>query len=207
MPEDEQHRHRQQNDQPSCRAGRQPGGPARHADRKDRRGRQRRQHPADRRETGYQRPRQPHEQRRDAGRPPRRERHAEHRRHPLAAAKVEPQREQMPAERGKARDRGDVFVVCEMPGKQNRDRPLAAVEEQRRRRQPLAPGPQHVGRADIARPDRPQVARPEGPRQQQPKRDRAQDITDQRADDRGRGHGRVVARPFAVVIPAHTVTG
>ena len=69
---------------------------------------------------------------------------------------------------------------------QHRDRALAAIEQQRRRGQPLAAGAQHVGRADIARSDRAQIARAGQPRQQHAERDRAEQIAGQQRQQRRR---------------------
>ena len=69
-------------------------------------------------------------------------------------------------------------------GGQHRRGALGRVEQQGRRRQPLAAGPQHVGRADIARADRADVAEPGDPGQHQPERDRAQHIAEHKAEYR-----------------------
>jgi hypothetical protein len=82
---------------------------------------------------------------------------------------------------------------------QHRRRALAHVEQQRRRRQPLAAGAQHVGGADIARSDRAQITRAGKPREKQAERDRAEEIgpkqhqrrSDPRLDDQ-------LWRPFPV---------
>jgi hypothetical protein len=91
------------------------------------------------------------------------------RRHALAAANFSQTGKQCPsnrAQRRHARERSGQPA----PGQQHRRQPLAQVEQQRCRGQPLAPGAQHVGRADVARTDRAQVARPEQPRQDQAER-------------------------------------
>jgi hypothetical protein len=64
-----------------------------------------------------------------------------------------------------------------MAREQHRDRTLRAVEDQRRRCEPLAPGAQHIGRADIARPDLPQIARAEQARQDDTKGNRTEQIS------------------------------
>ena len=56
---------------------------------------------------------------------------------------------------------------------------LGQVEQQRRRRQPLAPGAQHVGRADVARADLRGCRPRRPPGQQQPERDRAEQVAEQ----------------------------
>jgi len=55
------------------------------------------------------------------------------------------------------------------PREADRRRALGQVEQQRRRREPLATGAQDVGRADIARSDLTDIARAAQPRQQQTK--------------------------------------
>src|SRR5262249_3787662 len=62
---------------------------------------------------------------------------------------------------------------------------LAAVEQERRRRQPLAAGAQHIGGADIARADLTDVAEARRPGQQQAEGDGAQEIAQHRAEIRG----------------------
>ena len=66
------------------------------------------------------------------------------------------------------------------PGQQHRNGPLGPVQQQRQRRGFFVAGAQHIGRADIARPDIAQVAQPHQPRQQHAKSDGADDIARQR---------------------------
>ena len=60
----------------------------------------------------------------------------------------------------------------------DRKRSLQAVEQKRRGREILATGPQHVGRADVARPDGADVGGAGQPRQQQAERDRAEEVAE-----------------------------
>ena len=64
-----------------------------------------------------------------------------------------------------------------LPRQHHRHRAFRAVEDQRRRRQPLAASAQHIGSADIARPDLAQVAGAEQACQDYAKGDRAEQIT------------------------------
>ena len=64
------------------------------------------------------------------------------------------------------------------------ERRFQRVEDQRRRREALAPGAQNVGRADIARADRPQVAGAEEARQNDAERDRAEQIAESQRERR-----------------------
>src|SRR3546814_1326343 len=87
--------------------------------------------------------------------------------------------------RRRARDHRGMIAEFgnEMPREQHRDRALRAVEDQGRRRQLLAPGAPHIGRADIARPDLAQVARAEQSGQDDAARDRTQQITRARSEE------------------------
>ena len=67
---------------------------------------------------------------------------------------------------------------------QQRRAGLARVERQRGQRDILAPGAQHVGRADIARADGANIAQAGKPGQQQPERNRAQQIAAERGVDK-----------------------
>ncbi len=60
------------------------------------------------------------------------------------------------------------------------DGALAHIQHQGQRRQSLAAGAQHVGGADIARPDLADVAEAGDSAQHQPERDRAQQVAEQR---------------------------
>ena len=67
---------------------------------------------------------------------------------------------------------------------------LQAIEDQRQRGEPLASGPQHVGRADIARADLADVALAGEPGQHQPERDRPEQIAERQA----KSISRVISR-------------
>jgi hypothetical protein len=88
----------------------------------------------------------------DADRPGDREQHAQRGGDALAALEAEPDRERWPSTSEQAATEAASGPTGAI-GDQDRDRALAAVEDQRRRGQALAAGAQHVGRADIARAD------------------------------------------------------
>ena len=74
---------------------------------------------------------------------------------------------------------------------QDRGGALQHVAEQRRGREALAAGAQHVGRADIAGADGADVARAREPGQDQAERDRAEQIADGQRDERCEDSGHV----------------
>ena len=74
---------------------------------------------------------------------------------------------------------GEVVDVAEQPaGDQDRGGRLQAIEDQRGDSERLAPGPQDIGRADVARPDLADVTLAAGPGEQQSEGNRAEDIAD-----------------------------
>jgi hypothetical protein len=88
----------------------------------------------------------------------------------------------MPDQRARRRQR--LLAGPDPRHQQHRDQALGKVEQQRRRRQPLAPGPQHVGGADVARADLAQVARAGHACQYHPEGDRPQQVSDQQRRQR-----------------------
>jgi hypothetical protein len=78
------------------------------------------------------------------------------------------------AEAGNKRRVGRRIMRCE----QNRGGALERIAQQGRGGEALAPGTQHVGRADIARADGADVGPAGRARQQQSERDRAEQIAD-----------------------------
>src|SRR3546814_1038561 len=73
----------------------------------------------------------------------------QHGRDTLATPELQPDRIEMAQERADRRERS--CVLEKMAGEQHDHRALAGVEQQRCRRQSLAPGPEHIGGADVAR--------------------------------------------------------
>ena len=78
---------------------------------------------------------------------------------PLPPLKPQPDRIEMAEEGADRGERRELRLVRpDQPGEQHRGGALGGVEQQGRGGEPLAAGPQHIGRADIARADRAHVA-------------------------------------------------
>ena len=121
-------------------------------------------------------PASPGDQRHDPGQRHGGERHAEQRRHAFTAPEAQPDRVTMADEGRNARQHPGLEPAI-MARQQHGGGALAGIEQQRRRRQPLVAGAQHIGGADIARSDRADIDA-DRPRQQQPERNTAEQIAD-----------------------------
>ena len=99
---------------------------------------------------------------------------SEERRHALAAAETAARPAQQVADEGARTPPPSAGPGPTLrPRCRVRRRALEQIEREGRRREPLAAGAQHVGRADVARADRAQITRPAEPRQDQAERNRA----------------------------------
>ena len=88
----------------------------------------------------------------------------------------------MPQERA---DPGKHAVPRRQPlDQQYGDQPFGEIEQQRRGGEPLAPRPQHIGRADVARSDPAQVSRATEPCQDHPERNRAEQVSERQRKHR-----------------------
>ncbi len=111
----------------------------------------------------------------------------------LAALEAQPDRKAVSQNRAQRRGRNGppgglrhcLGLIKEFPGEQHRAKTLGEIEQQHRRRQPLAAGAQDIGRADIAAADLADVALARQSRENQPERNRAQPVAEQRGPQRG----------------------
>src|SRR5262245_65419116 len=87
-----------------------------------------------------------------------------------------------------------IFAAVVVIDQQYRERALERIADERRRREPLAAGAQHVGRADIAGADGADVGGAGEPRQDQSERDRAAEIAE--AERRGVGRQQRRIEPW-----------
>src|SRR5690606_15148917 len=100
--------------------------------------------------------------------------------HALASLEPQPDREAVSEHRA---DGGESRCLGPPPPREpNRQKAFRAVEQQRRRREPLAAGAQHVGGADVARADGANVAPSGRLGEQQPERNRAERVAEQEGE-------------------------
>src|SRR5690606_23702484 len=95
----------------------------------------------------------------------------------LAALETQPDREDVPQKGAETRGKGGAGPP-EILGKKNSGRALQHVAEKRRGGEALVPGAQHIGRADIARPDAADVRGPGASGDDQPERNRTEKIAE-----------------------------
>ena len=97
----------------------------------------------------------------------------------------QPDRIEVADQRAEGGERIELRLVREDPAdEQDRGGALGRVEQQGERGEALAAGPEHVGRADIARADAPEVAGAGQPSQHDAERDRAEQIADEQRSER-----------------------
>ena len=95
---------------------------------------------------------------------------------PLPPRKPSQTGKRCPRKAAAARDQRRVLADEARGRRRTADRALAGVEDQGRGRRALVAGAQHVGRADVARPDLAQVAEAERAGDEQAEGDRAEQV-------------------------------
>src|SRR5262249_36869607 len=98
-------------------------------------------------------------------------------RNALAAPELEPDWKEMPDEGAEASNKRKARIVG-MDECEHRYRALERIADQRRGRQPLVAGAQHIGCADIAGADAAQILRARKARDDDAERDRAEQIAE-----------------------------